>query len=157
MKIMLVGTTGAGKTTLIQALREEAIKWKKTQMVTYQDEFIDLPGEYLDIPRFHRVIIVTAMDASLIILVQPANSQQQNIPPGFASLFNQPVIGVITKVDLPGADVEKAKNLLQLAGANREIILLSAVTGEGLNQLIETLKKHGWQRINLEKEGGEKG
>jgi len=147
MKIMLLGTTGAGKTTLRQVLKEEIVSWQKTQAVTYQDEFIDLPGEYLDIPRFHRAIIVTAMEADLILLIQPANQEQQSIPPGFASIFSQPVIGIITKIDLPEADVKKAESFLRLAGVNREIISLSAMTGEGLNQLIKTLQSYGWQKL----------
>ena len=146
MKVMLIGTTGAGKTTLIQALQERLLQWQKTQMVTYMGDFIDIPGEYLDIPRFHRVIIVTAMDAELILLVQPANTKQENIPPGFASMFSQPIIGVITKIDLPGAEIEQAKSFLRLAGANKEIVPVSAINGEGLDILIEVLGEYGWKK-----------
>lgn len=143
---MLIGTTGAGKTTLIQALQARLLQWEKTQMVTYLDDFIDIPGEYLDIPRFHRAIIVTAMDADVILLVQPANTRQQNIPPGFGSIFSQPIIGVITKIDLPNAEIEQAKNFLRLAGANKEIISVSAISGEGLNILFEVLQNYGWKK-----------
>lgn len=146
MKIMVLGSTGAGKTSLIQALQEKEVKWQKTQMVTYTDDFIDMPGEYLDIPRMHRAIIVTAMDADLIILVQAADSKSQNIPPGFATTFNQPVIGIVSKIDLPEANLEQAKAFLRLAGVEKNIFFFSALTGEGLDNLMIALSKYGWKR-----------
>lgn len=146
MKIMIIGTTGAGKTTIIQSLRKQMIEWQKTQTITYLDDFIDVPGEYLDIPRFHRAIIVTAMDTDLILLVQPADSEKQNIPPSFASIFNQPVIGIISKIDLPGGDVGKAEDFLRLAGVSGPIVAVSAINGEGINKLIKVLEQYDWRK-----------
>ena len=47
MKIMLIGPSAAGKTTLIQRLIDEEIKYDKTQAVEYIGNFIDtgLPGQ----------------------------------------------------------------------------------------------------------------
>ena len=47
MKIMLIGPSAAGKTTLIQRLIDEEIKYDKTQAVEYIGNFIDTPGEYM--------------------------------------------------------------------------------------------------------------
>ena len=45
-KIILIGRSGAGKTTLTQALKGEEIKYHKTQYVNYFECIIDTPGEY---------------------------------------------------------------------------------------------------------------
>jgi ethanolamine utilization protein EutP len=45
-RVMLIGRTGAGKTTLIQALEGMALDYSKTQAVEYLDKYIDTPGEY---------------------------------------------------------------------------------------------------------------
>ena len=43
-KIMFIGRTGAGKTTLTQALKGETITYKKTQDVQHFNAIIDTPG-----------------------------------------------------------------------------------------------------------------
>lgn len=43
-KIILIGRSGAGKTTLTQALKGEEIKYHKTQYVNYFECIIDTPG-----------------------------------------------------------------------------------------------------------------
>ena len=43
-KILLIGRTGAGKTTLTQALKGEKLNYKKTQYINFQGALIDTPG-----------------------------------------------------------------------------------------------------------------
>lgn len=43
-KIMFMGRSGAGKTTLTQALYGEDIEYHKTQYVNYSEYIIDPPG-----------------------------------------------------------------------------------------------------------------
>ena len=45
-KIVLMGRSEAGKTTLTQALKGEKIEYKKTQYINNFDVIIDTPGEY---------------------------------------------------------------------------------------------------------------
>ena len=45
-KIVLVGRSECGKTTLTQALKGEKIHYHKTQYVNNFDVIIDTPGEY---------------------------------------------------------------------------------------------------------------
>ena len=45
-KLVLMGRSEAGKTTLTQALKGEEIRYYKTQYVQYYESFIDTPGEY---------------------------------------------------------------------------------------------------------------
>ncbi len=47
-KTILIGVSGCGKTTLVQRLNDEELKYKKTQMVEHHLNFIDTPGEYLE-------------------------------------------------------------------------------------------------------------
>ena len=47
-KIILMGRVAAGKTTLTQALRGEAIRYQKTQYIHHDDVVIDTPGEYAE-------------------------------------------------------------------------------------------------------------
>lgn len=44
-KIMLVGRSGAGKTTLTQAMKGRRITYHKTQYINNYDVIIDTPGE----------------------------------------------------------------------------------------------------------------
>ena len=43
-KIILIGRSGVGKTTLTQALKNEKIEYHKTQYVNHFDVIIDTPG-----------------------------------------------------------------------------------------------------------------
>ena len=47
-KIMLVGRSGAGKTTLTQAMKGRRITYHKTQYINNYDVIIDTPGEYAE-------------------------------------------------------------------------------------------------------------
>ena len=57
--ILLIGGVGAGKTTLKQYLMNEAQAYRKTQMLEFKGFFIDCPGEYLQMPTYYRVLILT--------------------------------------------------------------------------------------------------
>lgn len=45
-KIMFVGRSESGKTTIMQAMKGEKITYHKTQYVNHFDVIIDTPGEY---------------------------------------------------------------------------------------------------------------
>ena len=47
-KLILIGRSESGKSTLIQALRGETLHYHKTQYVGYGDFIIDTPGEYAE-------------------------------------------------------------------------------------------------------------
>lgn len=52
-RILLIGRSESGKTTLKQVLRGEKITYKKTQYVSQYDCIIDMPGEYAEIWIYH--------------------------------------------------------------------------------------------------------
>lgn len=141
--IMFIGSSGAGKTTLIKALlgRGEA---SKTQALTFEGGFIDIPGEYMDIPRLNYAVTTTALDAAAIVVVQNSTNAKPSTPPNFCKMFNSPVYGVITKIDHPYSDIVRSKENLALCGVEGEIFPVSAVTGEGIGKLrafIDSIRK----------------
>lgn len=136
-KVMLVGPVGAGKTSLIHALQKDPKRVEKTQSIRFCDGAIDTPGEYAQIPRFYSALMVTAMEAAIIVVVQDGTDLKVNLPPGFASMFSRPVIGVVTKIDVPGIDRVKVKSRLFEVGVKEPIFFISSLTGEGLDELAE--------------------
>lgn len=138
-KIILIGKTENGKTTLRQKLNQQAVMYQKTQSMEYENSILDTPGEYMENRRFYNALITGSVDCDVIGLVQAANETYLTFPPGFGSMFNKPIIGIITKVDLVKEITETEKHLRQ-AGAER-IFLFSAVTDEGLKEIQAYLQK----------------
>ena len=62
------------------------------------------------------------------------------IPPLFCSMFaGKPCVGIITKADLADEEqIERVKKYLKDAGAGT-LYVTSAVTGEGVEQLVRDL------------------
>ena len=136
-KVMLIGRTGCGKTTLTQKLMNEEVKYKKTQAVTYKSKIIDTPGEYVENKMYYKSLLVLSSDAKIIILVQSAVDGATLFPPKFSTMFpKKEVIGIITKVDLAEADIERSKRFLVDAGAT-EVFTIGLNDEEGL----EVIKK----------------
>ena len=54
-RIILIGRTGCGKTTLMQAVEQTDIVYRKTQTVCHHLHFIDTPGEYLENRGFYKI------------------------------------------------------------------------------------------------------
>ncbi|MCC3144158.1 EutP/PduV family microcompartment system protein [Halanaerobium sp. Z-7514] len=139
-KIILMGGTKAGKTTLLEVLAGKEFREidTRTQSLEFEDKAIDTPGEYIENRHYYTALISAAQDAKVIALVADATAEQYFLPPTFASIFSRPVIGIVTKIDSDEADVEYAKEILEMAGVSR-IFLTSAVTREGLDELSDYL------------------
>ena len=136
-KTMLIGRTGCGKTTLTQKLMNEEVKYKKTQAVTYKSKIIDTPGEYVENKMYYKSLLVLSADAKIIVLVQSAIDGATLFPPKFSTMFpKKEVIGIITKVDLAEADIERSKKFLLEAGAT-EVFTIGLTDEKGL----EAIKK----------------
>ena len=148
-RVILIGRSMAGKTTLCQYISRQDLRYNKTQTVeVVNGTMIDTPGEYLERTNLRGALTVSAVDADVILLVQPANEAGTMFPPGYSSTFAKPCIGVVTKADLdnPLADlaeekqIEDAKKYLQNAGA-REIVVTSSFAGTGFEELMEFLRE----------------
>lgn len=135
-RVALIGKIGSGKTTLMQRLSQEELKYEKTQMVSYYDDFIDTPGEFIELPFFSRQAINVTMDAGLVILVNSCIDPQNSVSPNFVYTYNIPTIGVVTKIDREDGNIKRSRNLLIYAGINpKRIYEISSVTGEGIETL----------------------
>ena len=139
-RIILIGRSAAGKTTLCQRINNEELKYHKTQTVqVINQSMIDTPGEYLERRYFRGALMVTATDADIIVLVQDATENGSMFPPAYSSMFAKPAVGVVTKQDLATAQqVAHAKQYLKAAGAG-ELFVVSSVTGEGVEALVKHL------------------
>lgn len=132
--MMLVGSTTAGKTTLTQALYGQELKYKKTQAMEYSDYILDTPGEFIENRRFYAALMSSSVDYQVIAVVHDCSRKLNQIPPGFASMFNREVIGIITKIDSEKADPEFSRKVLKAAGI-KTIFEISAYSGSGLESL----------------------
>ena len=137
-KILLIGRTGCGKTTLTQRINGEDIEYRKTQMLTYSNNILDSPGEYMENTRLYRALIVSSYDCDVIGLVHAIDEERNYFPPGFSSAFTKPCIGIITKADIPG-NMKKAEEILKDSGAEK-IFAVSSYEDEGVDRLIEYLE-----------------
>ena len=141
-KMMVIGAVGSGKTTLCQKLHGHELIYKKTQAVEYFKQAIDTPGEFAQQRMFYSRLMVTAADVEVIVLVQSVIQTEQIFPPLVTSMFNKPVIGIVTKIDLAQSEQEIAlvRKQLELAGVEK-IFQLSAVTGQGIEEFEQELEK----------------
>lgn len=147
-KLILIGRVAAGKTTLTQALRGEEIKYFKTQYVNYLETIIDTPGEYTERRETSGALSLYAYEADIVGLVLSANEPYSIFSPCLTSMVNREVIGIISGIDKPDANVERVRRWLTLAGC-KKIFPLSAITGEGVRELAEYLEDEEDRKARL--------
>ena len=113
-RIIMIGRSMAGKTTLCQYLSDQQLKYKKTQAVEIINKnMIDTPGEYLE---------RTYMRGALMV---------------YSSSFAKPCIGVVTKSDkATEKQLEDAQKYLKIAGA-KEIFVTSSYEGTGFEPFLK--------------------
>ncbi|WP_136799097.1 EutP/PduV family microcompartment system protein [Desulfosediminicola ganghwensis] len=133
-KIMLVGETFSGKSSLIQQLSGQRYRPNRAMAVDYYGQFITTPGEFLENRRFYHALITTSADCDILALIQDATRASSLFPPLFGSMFNRQLIGIITKSDSDDANIRRAQIFLNNAGV-KDIIVTSCVTKEGLGSL----------------------
>lgn len=141
-KVIFIGKTGSGKTTLCQKLNALKLEYKKTQSVELYHNAIDTPGEYLENRHYYSALIMTAVDADLIALIGDPTAEENFIPPAFAGSFSKQVIGIITKIFLvkQQEQIEKVKTKLLEAGAEK-IFEIDTIDNIGIKQLFEYLSE----------------
>ena len=141
-KIILIGRSEAGKTTLTQALKGETITYKKTQYVNYFDVIIDTPGEYLQTASLASALALYSYEADVVGLLISSTEPYSLYPPNITCMVNREVVGIITKIDKEEGDVEQARRWLELTGC-KKIFYVNSKTGEGVAEILEYLREPG--------------
>ncbi|RDY23503.1 EutP/PduV family microcompartment system protein [Romboutsia maritimum] len=139
-KVIFMGKTGSGKTTLCQKIDELELKYKKTQSVELYNNSIDTPGEYMENRKLYSALMVTSADADIIALVYDPTQGENYIAPGFAGMFCKTVIGIITKINKikNKEEIELAVEKLTMAGVS-EIFKVDTIDGLGVTELLDYL------------------
>ena len=138
-KIFLMGRSEAGKTSLTQALKGEELHYIKTQYTNTEDDTIDSPGEYAESKHFSVGLACFSFEADVIAMVQAADEPFNLFGPGGRSFIQRPLIGIITKVDSPYANIPMVRQWMENAGCER-IFEVNNVTREGIRELMEYLE-----------------
>ena len=139
-KIMFIGRSEAGKTTLTQAMKGNTITYHKTQYVNHYDVIIDTPGEYLQSKNLISALAVFTAEADVIGLLMDATEPFSLYSPNLTPVCNREVVGVVTKIDHWAAQPAQAADWLELAGC-KKIFYTSAYTGEGIADILSYLKE----------------
>lgn len=137
-KLFLMGRSEAGKTSLTQALRGEELRYVKTQYTSSDDDTIDTPGEYAESKRFSVGLACFSFEADVVAVVQAADEPFNLFSPSLRSFIFRPLIGIITKIDSPHANIPMVRQWLTNAGCER-IFLINNVTREGISELMDYL------------------
>ncbi|MFB0920392.1 MAG: EutP/PduV family microcompartment system protein [Oscillospiraceae bacterium] len=137
-KVMLVGRSECGKTTLIQALEKRAIQYQKTQVIGFSKKMVDTPGEYMQVPNFGRALAVYAYETDIIAFLASSTEDYCVFSPNIVPHINREVVGIVTKCDLPGGYPDTIVGWLKNAGC-KKIFKVSAYTGEGVDELRDYL------------------
>ena len=141
-KLILVGWSEAGKTTLTQALKGEKIHYHKTQYVNRFDVIIDTPGEYMQSKNLANGLAMYTFEADVVGILINACEPFSLYPPAVTPVCNRRVIGIITHINSPYADLPQARRWLELAGC-RDIFEVDSKTGEGIAEILEYLREDG--------------
>lgn len=139
-KIMFIGRSEAGKTTLTQAMKGNTITYHKTQYVNHYDVIIDTPGEYLQSKNLISALAVFTAEADVIGLLMDATEPFSLYSPNLTPVCNREVVGVVTKIDHWAAQPAQAAAWLELADC-KKIFYTSAYTGEGIADILSYLKE----------------
>jgi ethanolamine utilization protein EutP len=139
-KIIFIGKSGAGKTTLTQKIKDEPIEYNKTQYINYHDIVIDTPGEYAENASLASALALYSYEADVVGLLISALDDFSLFPPNITCLVNRDVIGIVTHIDIDGARPERAERWLRLSGCEK-VFLLDAKSGKGVEKLLEYLSE----------------
>ena len=141
-KMILVGRSECGKTTLRQALKGKEIRYEKTQYINHYDVVIDTPGEYAENNSLARALALYSYESDIVALLISATEPYSLYPPCVTGVCNRPVIGIVTQIDAPDANVKQAVDWLELTGCEK-IFEVSSYTGEGIWEILDYLKEEG--------------
>ena len=127
-KLVLIGRSEAGKTTLTQALRGEKIHYHKTQ--------------YAQTQGLGHALALYTYESDVVGLLVSATEPYCLFPPCITCMANREVIGIVTKIHNPDANVKLATSWLELAGC-KKIFYVDSRQQEGIPEILEYLREDG--------------
>ena len=155
--VTIMGHVDHGKTSLLDYIRKSKVTDNEAGGITQhigayridsegkQITFLDTPGH----AAFSQMRSRGAHITDIVILVVAADDgvkPQTKEAIEHAKMANVPIIVAINKIDKPEADIEKVRNELMIEeilpeelGGDYLFVNLSAQTGEGVNELLETI------------------
>ena len=139
-KMILVGRSECGKTTLKQALKGGTLEYHKTQYIYHTDVVIDTPGEYTESKKLAEALSCFSYESDVVAVVQAADEPFSLFGPSIRSGITRPIIGIITKTDSPNANVPMVMRWMEEIGCDR-IFCINNKTGEGAEELSEYLSE----------------
>ena len=137
-KLFLMGRSEAWTTSLTQALRGEELHYVKTQYTSSGDDTIDSPGEYAESKCFSVGLACFSFEADVVAVVQAADEPFNLFSASLRSFILRPLIGIITKIESPYANIPMVRQWMINAGCER-IFLINNVTRDGIDELLEYL------------------
>ena len=140
-RLILIGRSEAGKSTLIRALCGRKLSYEKTQAVKFDNWVIDTPGEYAETQRLGGALAVYSCEADVIGLVCSAVEPYSLFPPNVVGMATRPVIGIITKCARTDARQERARLWLENTGC-ADIFRTDSLTGFGIDELRHYLSQN---------------
>lgn len=146
-KIILIGRSGAGKTTLTQAMKGEEIKYHKTQYVNYFECIIDTPGEYAQTHELGYALALYSYEADVVGLLLSATEPYPLYPPNITCMVNREVVGIVTQINEPKADPERAARWLRLSGC-KKIFYVDSTVGTGVPDILSYLREEETEEIS---------
>lgn len=138
-RVMVIGPSNSGKTTLVNELNDYRGPLRKSQDVIYGKNTIDVPGLYLENTWMYKHISIIAQDASHVLILVDQSKCQNVYPPRFAKIFRCPVLGVITKIDLKPENEEKCIRQLREIGVDEPYYKICVPKGVGIDDLKKDL------------------
>ena len=146
---MIIGAIRAGKSTLTKALLNQNLQAVKTQALHYEEWIVDTPGEYLENPLFYKNIIATSLEVTHLIYLQDATRQQSNFPPFFGTGMTKLPIGVVTKSDLPEANINQAVYWLKQVIGQAPIVITSSIKGTGIEHIRQLVQCNSLEEMRI--------
>ena len=141
-KLILMGRSESGKTTLSQVLRGEKIDYDKTQYIKFENCLIDTPGEYAQTHHLGRALALYSYEADVVGLLLSATEPYSLYPPCCTTSCNRVVIGIVTHIDDPEGNPKRAEDWLRLAGC-KIIFHVDSHSGKGVKDILNFLREPG--------------
>ena len=135
-KIILVGRSECGKTTLTQALKGEKIHYHKTQYVNNFDVIVDTPGEYAQTQGLGHALALYTYESDVVGLLVSAIEPYCLFPPCITCMANREVIGISNLyLDMPKDETQDPVVMVGVDATTKQ--------QEGIPEILEYLREEG--------------